>query len=54
MTKKITILLLSLLSINVFAQNADELNELSKKLIEQDKFEEAIPVLEEAAKLGNA
>ena len=54
MTKKITFLLLTLLSINVFAQNADELNDLSKKLIEQDKFEEAIPVLEEAAKLGNA
>lgn len=42
MTKQITFIILTFLSINVFGQTADELNEQSKKLIEQQKFEEAI------------
>jgi len=54
MTKQITLLILTLISINVFGQTADELNEQSKKLIEQQKFEEAIPILKQAAELGNA
>ncbi|WP_255462744.1 tetratricopeptide repeat protein [Galbibacter sp. BG1] len=54
MTKKIIFLILIFLSINVFGQTADELNEQSKKLIEQQKFEEAIPILKKLAGLGNA
>jgi hypothetical protein len=54
MTKQITFLILTFISINVFGQTADELNEQSKKLIEQQKFEEAIPILKKSAELGNA
>ena len=54
MIKQITFLILTFISINVLGQNADELNEQSKDLIEQQKFEEAIPILRQAAELGNA
>lgn len=54
MTKRITNLILIFISINVFGQNVEELNKNSKELIEQQKFDEAIPILKEAADLGNA
>ena len=37
-----------------FAQHAEELNIQSKALLNQEKFKEAIPILIEAAELGNA
>lgn len=54
MTKQIAFLFLTFISINVFGQNAEQLNEQSKELIEQQKFDEAIPILTEAAELGSA
>ena len=54
MIKQLSFLILTLISINSFSQKAEELNEQSKKLIEQQKFEEAIPILKQAAELGNA
>jgi uncharacterized protein len=37
-----------------FGQSAEELNQQSKELIEQQKFSEAIPILKKSAGLGNA
>ena len=37
-----------------FAQHAEELTIQSKELLNQEKFKEAIPILIEAAELGNA
>ena len=54
MHKKLTLLLLTLISFNLFGQNASELNEQSKKLIEKQEFDKAIPILKQAAELGNA
>lgn len=39
---------------NTFGQNASELNEQSKKFIETQEFDKAVPILKQAAELGNA
>ena len=54
MTKKLTFLLLTLICFNLYGQNASELNEQSNKLIEKQEFDKAIPILKQAAELGNA
>lgn len=51
--KSIKLIILILLSFNLNGQNAQELNSESKLLIDNQKFEEAIPILKKAAKLGN-
>ncbi|WP_348799057.1 tetratricopeptide repeat protein [Flavobacterium adhaerens] len=37
-----------------FGQNKDELNQQSKDLIQQGKYNEALPILKKSAELGNA
>lgn len=37
-----------------FGQNVSELNEQSKKLIEAKEFDKAVPILKQAAELGNS
>jgi len=54
MPKTIILIILTLFSFHTFGQNADALNERSKKLLEEQKYEEAVELLEKAAKLGNA
>lgn len=54
MNKKLILLFLTLICLNTFGQNASELNEQSKKLIEKQEFDKAIPILKQAAELGNA
>ena len=54
MNKIITVLFLTFICFNIFGQNATELNQQSKILINQQKFDEAIPILKQAAELGNA
>lgn len=54
MIKHIVFIVLTFISINLFGQTAEELNEDSKKLIEHQKFEEAFPILKQAAEMGNA
>lgn len=54
MDKKITFLLITLISLTVFGQSATELNEQSKKFIETKEFDKALPLLKQAAQLGNA
>jgi len=54
MTKKFAFLLLTLISLTAFGQNATELNEQSKKFIQTQEFDKAIPLLKQAAELGNA
>src|SRR5690554_165459 len=51
---KITILLFPLfISSFTFAQSAEELNLKSKQLIQERKFEEALPLVKKSAELGN-
>lgn len=45
---------MTLIYSNTFGQSASELNEKSKKLIETQEFDKAIPILKQAAELGNA
>lgn len=54
MTKTFRVLILIFTCINVYGQNAEELNDMSKELIGQQKINEAIPILKQAAELGNA
>lgn len=54
MTKLLLFFLLTFLVQSSFAQRAEELNIQSKALLNQEKFKEAIPILIEAAELGNA
>lgn len=54
MNKNLTFLFLTLISLTAFGQNATELNELSKKFIETQEFDKAVPILKQAAELGNA
>lgn len=49
----IILILFILFSLNLNGQSANELNITSKQLLSNQKFKEAIPILEEAAKLGN-
>lgn len=54
MTKLLLFFLLTFLVQTSFAQRAEELTIQSKELLKQQKFKEAIPILIEAAELGNA
>lgn len=54
MTRTFIILILTLTSINVLGQSAEELNDKSKDLIAQQKINDAIPFLKQAAELGSA
>ncbi len=54
MTKLLLAFLLTFLVQSSFAQRAEELTTQSKELLKQEKFKEAIPILIEAAELGNA
>ena len=54
MTKLLLFFLLTFLVQTSFAQRAEELTIQSKELLKQEKFKEAIPILIEAAELGNA
>lgn len=54
MNKHLTFIFLALICLTAFGQNASELNEQSKKLIETQEFDKAVPILKQAAELGNA
>ncbi len=54
MKKQLTTLLLTLVGLVAFGQNADELNEQSKKFLETQEFDNAVPLLKQAAELGIA
>lgn len=54
MNKILTFLFLTLICANSFGQNASELNEQSKKFLETQEFDKAVPILKQAAALGNA
>ena len=54
MNKTLLTLLLTLISLTTFGQNAEKLNKQSLKHIENQEFDKAIPLLEKAAELGNA
>ena len=54
MNKHLTFIFLTLICLTAFGQNASELNEQSKKLIETQEFGKAVPILKQAAELGNA
>lgn len=54
MNRILTYIFLTLVYSNSFGQNADELNEQSKKLIESQEFDKAVPILKQASELGNA
>ncbi len=54
MNKHLTFIFLTLICLTAFGQNASELNEQSKKLIETQEFDKAVPILKQAAELGNA
>jgi len=51
--RQIVTIILSSITLCSFAQSGEELNEKSKELLNQEKFEEALPILTEAAELGN-
>ena len=52
---KILLLLFTILFTNLaFGQDATNLNEQSKKFIETQEFDKAVPILKQAAELGNA
>lgn len=54
MKQKLTTLFLILIGLTAFGQTADELNEQSKKFLQTGEIDKAIPLLEQAAELGNA
>jgi TPR repeat protein len=54
MNKILTFIFLTIISANSFGQNADELNEKSKKLIQTEEFDKAVPLLKKSAELGVA
>lgn len=54
MKKYLTLLFLVFVVLTVYGQNANELNQQAKKLIETQEFEKAIPLLKQSAELGNA
>lgn len=54
MNKKLTFLFLTLISLTTFGQNVEKLNEQSLRFIENQEFDKAIPLLKQAAELGNA
>ena len=54
MNKILTFIFLTVISANSFGQNADELNEQSKKLLQTEEFDKAVPLLKKSAELGVA
>lgn len=54
MNKNSTFLLLALLCLPVFGQNASELNEQALRYIETQEFGKAIPILKQAAEMGSS
>lgn len=54
MKQHLTTLFLLLVGLNIFGQNADELNQQAKKFLETQQFDKAIPLLKQSAELGNA
>jgi len=53
MKQSLFIFILLLIFQLTFAQSADELNQQSKTLLEQGKYNEAFPILKKSAELGN-
>tara|TARA_B100000809_G_C14937131_1_gene459051 strand:+ start:59 stop:859 length:801 start_codon:yes stop_codon:yes gene_type:complete len=53
MNKILTFIILTIISANLFGQNADELNEQSKKFIQTQEFDKAVPLLKQASDLGS-
>ena len=53
MTKKLTFLFLTLICFTTFGQNAEKLNKESLVFIKNKEFNKAIPILKQAAELGN-
>lgn len=53
MNKISSIIFLLFASSFSFAQSAEELNQKSKELIQERKFEEALPIIKKSAELGN-
>lgn len=54
MKKYLTTLLLALAGLTAYGQHADELNQQAKEFIEMQQFDKAVPLLKQAAELGNA
>lgn len=54
MIKKVIFLILTSISITLFGQSPADLNKQAKGLIELQKFDEAVPILKQAAELGSA
>ena len=54
MKQNLLTLIFTLISLTVFGQDPDELNEQSKTYIESQEFDKAIPLIKQAAELGNA
>ena len=54
MIKKITFILIALISLNSYGQNGIDLNEKSKTFIQSQEFDKAVPLLKQAAELGVA
>jgi len=53
--KQILLIAITVLTFQIsFGQNADELNQQSKELVQQGKYIEAFPILKKSAELGNA
>ncbi len=52
--KQILLIAITVLTFQIsFGQNADELNQQSKELVQQGKYNEAFPILKKSAELGN-
>lgn len=54
MINNVIFVLLNLVCLTAFGQNASELNEQAKKFLEIQEFEQAVPILRQAAELGSA
>jgi len=54
MIKKITFILIALISLSSYGQNGIDLNEKSKTFIQSQEFDKAVPLLKQAAELGIA
>jgi TPR repeat protein len=53
MKRYIILIVVVLISSNVNSQSVEEINDESKRVISNQKFEEAIPLLQKAAKMGS-
>lgn len=54
MKQHLTTLFFLLVGLNVFGQNANELNQEAKKFLENQQFDKAVPLLKQSAELGNS